>query len=91
MEAETNSRRYPSLVLGAVLGGLTSLPVIALLYLGAQVAGFQELNLQESISPHTVLRQLAAARDVEHFEIMRPSLHDIFVDIAKPPSVSKGK
>ncbi len=39
MKAETSRRQARSLWLGAVLGALTSLPVIALSYLGSQVAG----------------------------------------------------
>jgi hypothetical protein len=27
---------------------------------------------------------VAATRSVEHFEVMRPTLHDIFVTIARP-------
>ena len=37
-EIKTSSRRGPSLFLGAALGALTSLPLIALFYLGAQLA-----------------------------------------------------
>ncbi len=39
MKQETPPRRSPSLLLAAGLGALTSLPVIALSYLGSQVAG----------------------------------------------------
>src|SRR3990172_3162561 len=31
-----------------------------------------------------LLQQLAACCEIEHFEAARPSLHDIFVDIARP-------
>lgn len=44
-------------------------------------------NLQEvrlTVEPQAWLRQLVARADVQHFEITRPSLHDIFVDIARP-------
>jgi len=43
---------------------------------------FELLTLAADWAPQTLLRQIAAASDVEHFEIMRPTLHDIFVDIA---------
>ena len=33
--------------------------------------------------PGEVLRELAAAAEVSHFEVKQPSLHDIFVDIAQ--------
>jgi ABC-2 type transport system ATP-binding protein len=35
--------------------------------------------------PQQFLRQLTARTDVYHFEVARPSLHDIFVRIARPP------
>ena len=38
---------------------------------------------EESVRP-SVLRQIANLGDVEHFETIRPSLHDIFVKIANP-------
>jgi ABC-2 type transport system ATP-binding protein len=44
-------------------------------------------QLQEvrvSGSPQQFLQQLSARTDVHHFEITRPSLHDIFVRIARP-------
>jgi len=36
--------------------------------------------------PQRFLQQLAARGAVHHFEITRPSLHDIFVRIARPSS-----
>jgi len=42
----------------------------------------QEIRL--SCDPQRFLRQLAAKTAVHHFEITRPSLHDIFVRIARP-------
>ncbi len=44
-------------------------------------------NLQQvrlSIDPQVFLARLAARTAVQRFEITRPSLHDIFVDIARP-------
>jgi len=40
-------------------------------------------ELRTSRDPQAVLRELAGAAAVHHFEIKRPSLHDIFVRIAK--------
>ena len=37
--------------------------------------------------PQQFLQQLAARTAVHHFEITRPSLHDIFVRIARPAEV----
>ena len=42
----------------------------------------QEIRL--SCDPQRFLQQLAARTAVTHFEITRPSLHDIFVRIANP-------
>ena len=44
----------------------------------------QELHLAEEADPQVILQQLAARTRVYQFEITRPSLHDIFVRIAKP-------
>ncbi len=52
------------------------------------VAGLNDHgNLQDvrlTMEPQAWLRELVTRADVEHFEIARPSLHDIFVDIARP-------
>jgi ABC-2 type transport system ATP-binding protein len=45
---------------------------------------FQELRLRPGGDPQQVLRELVNQARVEHFEIARPSLHDIFVRIARP-------
>lgn len=41
-------------------------------------------SLAEGWQPQQLLQQLAGQRTIEHFEAMRPTLHDIFVDIARP-------
>jgi len=46
--------------------------------------GFHLLTLSNGTAPQALLRGLAATHDVEHFEVMRPTLHDIFVRIARP-------
>jgi ABC-2 type transport system ATP-binding protein len=48
----------------------------------------QEVRLTSE--PQAFLRQLAARTDVYHFEVTRPSLHDIFVRIARPPQEREG-
>jgi ABC-2 type transport system ATP-binding protein len=37
-----------------------------------------------SVDPQTFLARLVARTSVQRFEITRPSLHDIFVEIARP-------
>lgn len=41
------------------------------------------LRLAADADPQVILQRLAAVAPVEHFEIVRPTLHDIFVDIAQ--------
>ena len=60
----------------------------------AGMPGVQSVNdygqLQEvrlSGDPQRFLQQLASRTSVQHFEITRPSLHDIFVRIARPAEV----
>lgn len=52
----------------------------------SQSGKFFEFTLQNTDQSQTLLQQLAAARNVTHFEIVKPSLHDIFVRIARPTS-----
>lgn len=61
------------------------------------MAGVQSVNdygqLQEvrlTGDPQQFLQQLASRTPVHHFEITRPSLHDIFVRIARPTEVVVG-
>ena len=46
----------------------------------------QELRVTTGTDTQTVLAALMERGRVEHFELVRPSLHDIFVRIAGPPS-----
>ncbi len=45
---------------------------------------FQELRITAKADPQKILHQLVGRARVELFEIARPSLHDIFVRIARP-------
>jgi ABC-2 type transport system ATP-binding protein len=45
---------------------------------------YQELRLSQGVDPQGVLALLMARDRVLHFELARPSLHDIFVRIAAP-------
>jgi ABC-2 type transport system ATP-binding protein len=47
---------------------------------------FQELRLAPGSDPQEILRRLVHQARVELFELARPSLHDIFVRIARPDS-----
>jgi ABC-2 type transport system ATP-binding protein len=50
----------------------------------ARNGSFQEVTLSPNTRPQAVLQQLAGRHEVEHFELIRPTLHDIFVEIARP-------
>jgi ABC-2 type transport system ATP-binding protein len=45
---------------------------------------YKELRMSPGADSQKILRQLMALGSLEHFEIARPSLHDIFVRIARP-------
>jgi ABC-2 type transport system ATP-binding protein len=44
----------------------------------------QELRIANGADPQQVLAALMRLGSVRHFELARPSLHDIFVRIARP-------
>lgn len=46
--------------------------------------GFHQLQLESTSHSQELLTRLAATGAVEHFEVVRPTLHDIFVEIARP-------
>jgi ABC-2 type transport system ATP-binding protein len=50
----------------------------------------QQQEIRLSGDPQPFLLALAARTRVDHFEITRPSLHDIFVRIARPPDAADG-
>ena len=60
----------------AALAGLTGIEAVN------DYGQMQEIRL--TCDPQEFLRQLAGKTAVNHFEITRPSLHDIFVRIARP-------
>ena len=45
---------------------------------------YHEFRLPDQSRLQQVLQELASEVNLEHFEVIRPSLHDIFVRIAKP-------
>ena len=48
---------------------------------------FFEFRMDDPNDSQTVLRQIADQTELTHFEVIRPSLHEIFVRIARPYSV----
>jgi ABC-2 type transport system ATP-binding protein len=45
---------------------------------------FVEMELHDAGDVQKVLQELAAQRSLTHFEVIRPTLHEIFVHIARP-------
>jgi ABC-2 type transport system ATP-binding protein len=54
-----------------------------------RIGRFHEIRLADQSRSQEVLRQLAGQANIEHFEIVKPSLHDIFVQIAQPDGHGK--
>ena len=52
---------------------------------------YKELRMAPGANPQAILKQLAELGTIEHFELARPSLHDIFVRIAGPEAVEEEK
>jgi ABC-2 type transport system ATP-binding protein len=50
---------------------------------------FHEFALDDAAASQRVLQALVSQRSVVHFEIIKPSLHDIFVRIARPAQSAK--
>jgi ABC-2 type transport system ATP-binding protein len=84
-------RRYPVSSVRLRLGGGAELPADLPDMAAVERQGaFYVLTLEGGATPQRLLRHVAASRDVEHFEVMRPTLHDIFVDIARPHQAAEG-
>jgi ABC-2 type transport system ATP-binding protein len=83
-------RMYPADEIRVRLAGDEPLPHRLPGVLSVETQGaYQHLRLDSADSAPAVLKALAAGTAVEHFELLRPSLHDIFVRIAGPVSVSE--
>lgn len=64
-----------------VNGGLSNVSGVARIN---EYGPYKELRMSPGADPQMILRQLLELGTLEHFELARPSLHDIFVRIARP-------
>ncbi len=62
----------------------TEMPDINGIYDVERHGRYFEFRLHNVLQSQQVLRQLFDSNPISHFEVLRPSLHDIFVRIAKP-------
>lgn len=70
-------------------GGAAALAGLAGVELVTDAGNFQDVRLK--IDPQEFLRTLTSITTVQHFELKKPSLHDIFVDIARPSAEEMGE
>jgi ABC-2 type transport system ATP-binding protein len=64
---------------------MTDLPGVAK---ATDFGRWQELRLEQGTDPQRLLKLLMERGQVRHFELARPTLHDIFVRIARPESAN---
>ena len=81
---ESIQAQYPANVIKIRIDEATPLPELVGVTEIITNGKFHELALDDPDRSQEVLQRLAAERTVTHFEIVRPSLHDIFVQIARP-------
>ena len=62
----------------------TDLPEVAGISDIERAGRFHEFTMDDPRRSNELISQLAASHQVTHFEIIKPSLHDIFVRIARP-------
>lgn len=67
-------------------GTLTGLPSVAHV---TDFGQLQELRLNPGADPQALLARLVERGQVRHFEVARPTLHDIFVRIAGPEDLDR--
>jgi ABC-2 type transport system ATP-binding protein len=81
--------RYPVNRLRFRLAGGAELPTrLEGVAATSRTRAFHEVTLAPSGRAQGVLQQVVQSCEVEHFEVVRPTLHDIFVDIARPNHAS---
>ncbi len=78
-------QRYPANRIRLAFDSVeTPLPTLPGLVEVERVGRFFEATVEAPATPQAVLARLIEEHSVNHFELIRPSLHDIFVHIAQP-------
>jgi ABC-2 type transport system ATP-binding protein len=78
-------RQYPANQVRVRLGQPeTELPRLQGIHSIERIGRFFEFKMSDATRAPEVLLQLAGQVPVDHFEIVKPSLHDIFIQIAHP-------
>lgn len=78
-------RRYPANHVRVQLERVDSeLPTLDGVHSVARIGRYFEFIMSDETNPQRVLRQLAEQTSLVHFELVKPSLHDIFIHIARP-------
>jgi ABC-2 type transport system ATP-binding protein len=70
-------------------GSIRSLPGVAAM---TEFNNYIEVHLEDNARPDTILRALIDKVEVRRFQIVEPSLYDIFIDMAKvdPADLQQG-
>lgn len=69
------------------IGEDSALPHLRGIENASQSGRYHEFTLQNVDESQRVLAELSQQRSLSHFEIIKPSLHDIFVQIARPEAL----
>ena len=79
--------RYPANRVRVGFEGDDALPSMHGISQVEAVGRFHEFEMDDPSDSQRILSELANQRTLTHFEVMKPSLHDIFVRIARPNAV----
>ena len=85
---ESIQSQYPADRARVLLGETEGTPELTGVLESSRAGAFWEFSLERPEDPNFYLRQLIAKHKVQSFQMVRPSLHDIFIRIAGPDADS---